>query len=173
MRLFISLILTLLLVQPAMAQSWFQRMFGSQVDQSSFTVEERQQIMDYFAGSVVHSDKQRKERGYDDDNGRDRKHEKSGKGKGKKKKQGKNKGLPPGLAKKDTLPPGLEKQLEKNGTLPPGLAKRDLPADLQKHLPRRHKDHERIIVGDDVLLVEKTTGLILDVMRGVMRGGAR
>ena len=88
------------------------------------------------------------------------------KGKGK----GKSKEMPPGLAKKESLPPGLQKQLEKNGTLPPGLAKRDLPYDLAKQLSSITKGHKRVIVDRDVVLMEETTGLILDVIRDVVIG---
>ncbi|MBE7636776.1 hypothetical protein GUA87_07965 [Sneathiella sp. P13V-1] len=82
--------------------------------------------------------------------------------KGKKNK----KGLPPGLAKRDELPPGLQKQLEKNGKLPPGLDKRELPSDLESRLPKLSETLERVIVGDDVLLIEKGVGLIFDILRG-------
>ncbi|HEY5790270.1 MAG TPA: hypothetical protein VIX81_06575 [Gammaproteobacteria bacterium] len=85
-------------------------------------------------------------------------------------KSGKGKGLPPGLAKRDDLPPGLQKQLEKNGTLPPGLAKRDLPADLERRLPARSKGQERVIVDNDVVLVETATGIVLDILYDVVRG---
>lgn len=89
--------------------------------------------------------------------------EQSSKDKSKKKK-----GLPPGLAKKKELPPGLAKQLEKKGTLPPGLAKRDLPRDLESRLPGRKSIFERIIVGDDILLIERGTQIILDILRGAV-----
>lgn len=85
--------------------------------------------------------------------------------KGGGKKQG---GLPPGLARKENLPPGLERQLQKNGTLPPGLARRDLPPDLASRLPSTPSDLERIIVDTNVLLVEKATGVILDIIRDVV-----
>jgi hypothetical protein len=81
-------------------------------------------------------------------------------GKGK----GKNKDLPPGLARKDTLPPGLAKQLVQNGTLPPGLAKRSLPGDLVVLLPARAQWQEIIIVDDKVLLIQRATNLILDIL---------
>lgn len=83
---------------------------------------------------------------------------------------GKGKGatMPPGLAKRDALPPGLEKHVERHGTLPPGLAKRDLPADLEDLLPRRRKGLVRKIVGEDVVLLEEATGLVLDVLEGVL-----
>ena len=77
--------------------------------------------------------------------------------------------LPSGLSKKETLPPGLAKQLERNGTLPPGLAKRDLPPDLKAVLPRPAPGYERILVGDDVLLIEKATGIIKDIIKDVLQ----
>ncbi len=82
----------------------------------------------------------------------------------------KKKGLPPGLAKKEKLPPGLAKQLEKNGTLPPGLAKRNLPADLESELPDPVEGLERTIVDNAVVLVEKATGRIIDIIQDVVTG---
>lgn len=90
--------------------------------------------------------------------------------KAKKGKKGKSGEMPPGLAKRKTLPPGLAKQLERNGTLPPGLAKRDLPSGLAAALPKTKRGRQRLIVGDDVLLVETATGLILDILRGAASG---
>ncbi len=89
------------------------------------------------------------------------------KGKGKKGKSGK--GLPPGLAKKETLPPGLAQQLKKNGTLPPGLAKRDLPSDLSARLPHRSSIFDRVIVGDDVLLMKRGANLIYDIIKDAVK----
>ncbi|MCW8915170.1 MAG: hypothetical protein OQK24_04860 [Magnetovibrio sp.] len=117
----------------------------------------------------------------DDDQDRDddepkAKKDKGSKGKGKKDKadkgkgKGKSKGLPPGLAKRDSLPPGLQKQLDKNGRLPKGLAKRDLPADLSAKLPARDQSQEVTVVEDDVVLVDKATGVILDVIKDVVSG---
>lgn len=80
-------------------------------------------------------------------------------------KHGKDKGLPPGLAKRDALPPGLAKR----DTLPPGLAKRDLPGDLERKLSRLPKGTRRSQVGDDIVLIEEATGVILDILRGVAR----
>ncbi len=85
-----------------------------------------------------------------------------------KQKKGKNKGLPPGLAKRETLPPGLAKQLKKNGTLPPGLEKRVLPDDLASKLPSRSKTFERVIVGTNVLLIQKGTNLIYDILKDIL-----
>lgn len=85
-------------------------------------------------------------------------------------KKDKKKGLPPGLAKKEKLPPGLAKQLERNGTLPPGLAKRDLPAGLESELPNPGDGLERTIVNNAVVLVEKATGRIVDILKDVVTG---
>jgi Ni/Co efflux regulator RcnB len=87
-----------------------------------------------------------------------------------KNKEKKNKDLPPGLAKKEKLPPGLAKQLERNGTLPPGLAKRDLPDDLNAKLTDPAEGLERTIVDNAVVLVEKATGRIVDILKDVVTG---
>lgn len=86
-------------------------------------------------------------------------------------KKGKAKGLPPGLAKRgDNLPPGLQKHLEKNGQLPPGLQKRlePLPADLDRQLPRLPEYWERVIVERDVVLLDRRTNRILDIIEDVL-----
>lgn len=99
-----------------------------------------------------------------------KKESESSEGSNKKNKKKKDKGLPPGLAKKEKLPPGLAKQLEKNGTLPPGLAKRELPDDLNAKLPDPVEGLERTIVDNAVVLVEKATGRIVDILKDVVTG---
>lgn len=89
-----------------------------------------------------------------------------GKGKGKGKGQGKSGELPPGLAKRDGLPPGLAKR----ESLPPGLAKRSLPDDLETRLGPPPDGTERVIVDNDVLLIEKGTEILLDVITDVILG---
>jgi hypothetical protein len=84
--------------------------------------------------------------------------------------RGKSKGLPPGLAKRETLPPGLARHVQMYGTLPPGLQKRDLPEDLEALLPTRPETEARVIIGDDVALIERATGLILDVIEDIVTG---
>lgn len=101
---------------------------------------------------------------------RDTETDKKKKAKGNKGK-GKSKGLPPGLAKRDQLPPGLAKQLDEHGRLPPGLANRDLPDDLQRSLPQRPNEHF-VVIDNDIVLIERTTGLVLDVLEGILRGSA-
>lgn len=94
-----------------------------------------------------------------DDNGK--------KHKGNKHKDGKGKSgqLPPGLAKREQLPPGLQRK----ATLPPGLAKRDLPASLHSRLPALPDGLARVIVENDVVLIEKATNRILDIIVDVVR----
>jgi len=79
-----------------------------------------------------------------------------GKSKGKKNK-GRgvgNQGMPPGLAK--------------NGKLPPGIAKRQLPSALLAQLPPPPKGFERVIVDNDVLLVDIATQIVHDVLTDVL-----
>jgi len=76
----------------------------------------------------------------------------------------KNKGLPPGLAKREHLPPGLEKQLVRNGHLPPGLEYRDLPDDLQRRLPALPANYRYVMADNRVMLIQRATNLIMDVI---------
>lgn len=77
------------------------------------------------------------------------------------------KGLPPGLAKREKLPPGLQRQLQQNGTLPPGLAKKlePLPRELEVRLKPLPPDYVRVVVGTDVILLDRTTQKVLDILR--------
>src|SRR5262245_47031145 len=84
---------------------------------------------------------------------------------------GPSKGLPPGLAKRGgKLPPGLQKHLDKNGTLPPGLQKRlqPLPQDLNARLPGLPDYWERVILERDVILVDRRTNRILDIIENII-----
>jgi hypothetical protein len=75
--------------------------------------------------------------------------------------------LPPGLAKRGgNLPPGLEKQLRKNGTLPPGLQKRlsPYPSDLAKRLPHLGDDYEGGFLHGRVVVFNRRTSAIVDVI---------
>ena len=75
--------------------------------------------------------------------------------------------MPPGLAKRDQLPPGLAKR---GNRLPPDLMKSDLPPELEASLPKLPNNVERVVVDTDVLLVQKGTDLILDVIERIITG---
>ena len=78
-------------------------------------------------------------------------------------------GLPPGLAKREELPPGLQRQLVRNGRLPPGLEAKiqPLPTVLVAKLPPLPDNRTRVIIGGNVILLDKTTSLIVDVLVGI------
>ena len=87
--------------------------------------------------------------------------DKSAKGKGR------DNGLPPGLAKRDQLPLGLAKR---GNRLPSGLMKSDLPPELEASLPKLPNNVEGVVVDTDVLLVQKGTDPIFDVIEGIITG---
>ena len=81
-------------------------------------------------------------------------------------------GLPPGLAKRNgNLPPGLEKQLERNGTLPPGLQKKLLPCpvEITRQLPPLPPEYQRSVIGAHIVVFNRSTNIIVDVMKDVVR----
>ena len=108
-----------------------------------FTPQERQMIREYYSKEII---------------------EQAGgvKGKGKK-------GLPPGLAKKEKLPPGIRKQLQRNGTLPPGLEKKmePLPKEVEVRMKQLPPEYTRVVIGTDVIILDKTTQKILDIIHDV------
>jgi hypothetical protein len=74
------------------------------------------------------------------------------------------KGLPPGLAKRGgNLPPGLAKR----DRLPPGLQGDPLPYDLEKQLTRLPSSYARVRIGQDIVLMDRKTRVVLDVVYGV------
>jgi hypothetical protein len=79
--------------------------------------------------------------------------------------------LPPGLAKRGgNLPPGLEKHLEKNGTLPPGLQKKiqPCPVELVQQLPPVEPGYARGVVGAHVVIYNRSTNVIVDIVKDVV-----
>ncbi len=82
---------------------------------------------------------------------------------------GKNKDRPPGLAKREQLPPGLQKQWQRNGRLPPGLQGRALPVDLDRQLPGLPDNHVRLVVDNDIIIMDRTSRLIFDVIHDIIR----
>lgn len=81
------------------------------------------------------------------------------------KKSGKHrKGLPPGLAKRGgNLPPGLARR----DKLPPGLQGEPLPYDLEGKLTRLPSSYVRVRVGQDIVLMDRHTRVLVDVIYGV------
>jgi len=79
------------------------------------------------------------------------------------------KGLPPALARGERLPPGLQQQLSKDGKLPAGLESKlqPLPGVLEVILPKLPDGNRRILVGDNVILLDDTTSSIVDIIAGV------
>jgi hypothetical protein len=72
-------------------------------------------------------------------------------------------GLPPGLAKREgNLPPGLAKR----DKLPPGLQGEPLPYDLERQLTRLPASYVRIRVGQDIVLMNQETRVLVDVVYG-------
>jgi Ni/Co efflux regulator RcnB len=79
--------------------------------------------------------------------------------------------LPPGLAKRDQLPPGLEKQLVRRGTLPPGLQKRvqPCPEELERRLAPPPPECAHVLVGGHLVLLNRRTNVIVDVVHFEIR----
>lgn len=78
--------------------------------------------------------------------------------------RGKRKKTPPGLAKRgDELPPGLAKR----DVLPPGLQGRALPGALETRLTPLSDPYVRVRIGADIVLLDRTTRVIFDVIYGV------
>ncbi|GAB4512418.1 MAG: hypothetical protein Tsb0026_16320 [Sulfuricaulis sp.] len=63
------------------------------------------------------------------------------------------KGLPSGLARRDKLPPGLQGD--------------SLPYGLEKQLTKLPSSHVRIRVGQDIVLMDRNTRVVFDVIYGV------
>jgi hypothetical protein len=123
---------------------------------AGFTELERQMVEQYFGKMPAQTGAD--ETGVESETGAD-KDGKAGKSAGKKKNP------PPGLARRDSLPPGLARQ----EALPPGLAQRALPADLEEQLPPPPTGYERRIAGDSaVVLIEKATGIVADIIEDIL-----
>lgn len=79
------------------------------------------------------------------------------------------KALSPGFDKREQLPPGLQQLLEKDGKFPPVLENKlkPLPVVLEGILPKLPDGNRRILVGDNVILLDDTTSSIVDIIAGV------
>lgn len=79
-------------------------------------------------------------------------------------KKSKHKRVPPGLAKRGgNLPPGLARRDQ----LPPGLQGRGLPQDLDSSLSRLPDGYVRLKVGTDIVLMNRDTRVVFDIIYGV------
>ena len=148
---------------------------------------QQNRMPDWAEREQVRYDNRDEERDYNNDDDDDdergdkkKKHKKDKKNKhkdkdkkNKHKSKGKSKDMPYGLSKRASLPPGLQKQLDRNGRLPRGLAKRNLPADLQSKLITRPPEQEVTIVDKDVVLLDRVTGVVLDVIYDVVVNGKK
>ena len=75
-------------------------------------------------------------------------------------------GLPPGLAKRHgNLPPGLAKR----DKLPPGLQGEALPYELEKRLVKLPSSYVRVRIGQDIVLMDRKTRVVFDVIYGIAR----
>jgi len=66
------------------------------------------------------------------------------------------------------LPPGIAKNLGRGKPLPPGITKTGLPSNAARALPPRKDGTEIAIFGDKVVLLE-ASGLVVDILEGVLR----
>lgn len=72
--------------------------------------------------------------------------------------------LPPGLAKRrGGLPPGLAKR----DRLPPGLQRDPLPRELDARLSTLPSGYIRVRVGQDIVLLDGRTHVVIDVIYGI------
>ncbi len=140
-----------------------QPVWSAQVDVADVVFEEveKRLIREYFGTRDSGSDQSDAQKGK---RGKGPKWKKGkGRGKGNSGKRGNRsakhkwgkQGLPPGLAKRERLPPGLDK--------------RKLPRDLERTLPPAQKGTERVIIDNDVVLVQKATGVVLDILMDAIK----
>lgn len=72
--------------------------------------------------------------------------------------------VPPGLAKKGGLPPGIAKR----DRLPAEAVTEALPAELERKLsPLPSPNYVRVRVGQDLVIMDKRTRVVLDVAFGL------
>jgi hypothetical protein len=64
------------------------------------------------------------------------------------------------------LPPGIAKNVGRGKPLPPGIAKK-LPPGVLAQLPR-HQGYEYARVGQDVVLIDATTKIVVDVIERIL-----
>ena len=74
------------------------------------------------------------------------------------------------LSVEASFPQVCRSNWDKNGRFPPGLQKRlePVPADLDRRLPILPEFWERVILERDVILIDRRTNRILDIMDNVI-----
>ena len=78
--------------------------------------------------------------------------------------------LPPGITNRETLPHGSIHRVDRNKPLPADLKARlqPLPAALEAELPKIAEGHRRVILGNDVLLMDDAAGRVRDILHAVL-----
>lgn len=66
-----------------------------------------------------------------------------------------------------TLPPGIAMNLARGKPLPPGIQKVFLPSGLTRQLPY-YPGYEYLVVGNDVVLVDRTSLIVADILTDVL-----
>lgn len=67
------------------------------------------------------------------------------------------------------LPPGIERQIRTRGHYPPGLRMRAMPPELLRVLPPAPRGYDRVLIGNDAVMIDTTSGAIVDIIRGVLQ----
>ena len=140
---------------PAVAQS--------DVNQVIFTEIEKRAIKRFYEAiglrnpdrdDGIHRESRYSEERYSGKHKKSKKWKKHKKGKKGKAHKGKSKRMPPGLAKRQRLPKGLER--------------RRLPTNLERQLPPPPVNVERVLVDNNIVLIQKGTNLVLDILENIL-----
>ncbi len=165
MRAIFALVILLASASGALAQSTELKKSGARILGAVFTELEKTTIRTLFGAEVERQTSReptrrttRQSGRYDEDAERRRGGKDKGRGRAKGKGRNKNKGMPPGLAR----------QIKKHGQLPPGLEKKRLPRHIEAKLPPVRKGTERLVAGNDVVLMDIVTGVVLDIISEVI-----
>jgi len=75
--------------------------------------------------------------------------------------------LPPGLAKKGKIPPGHAFKLSRHQSIPPDISWDYLPSDVERRLSRLPDGYVRIVIGDDVGILNIRTRVVVDLLEHI------
>ncbi len=73
-----------------------------------------------------------------------------------------------GFKKPKPIPPGIRKKIARGGAIPPGIAMTRLPDSALSRLPRR-QNQEYLAIGSDIVLIDRSTQVIVDVVEEILR----